>query len=755
MTEPLPFIPIWTREPSSAHVNGSPDSAYGSQPDEAGAIGPTHDIRRTNYHIKSLGSFVDALQESNNRAFPNRGRLSQRYTKVQSLLLYWTDDDLWVESELRELEKCFQQHYNFETEVFAIPSKNPHRKLMFKVCDMIEKHESEDTLFIVYYGGHARIDDSRQSTWCATRRPDSPTLQWSAIQTLLERSPSDTLILLDCCAGAASATFANGESVTETISASAWDAIAPEPGRFSFTSCLIRVLSQWSDHPFSAVQLHGEILARLKHPRPRMDRGRLCETRSTPVHFMMTSNHKAPSIEIRRLDPGSISSPLLDQGAPEVDQQSYDGDMGLLKDPDEDNPHVMVTLSLEDDQQLDLNAWEQWLASFPAFAKYVKVQGVFKSHSTLLLLSLPVMVWDMLPDDPACSFVAFIRSHNLILSKRAERETAKVSVPAEPAASDISDQLDRETDINSAAINQPKDVQTIIDVHHSAPEFDDKHATTSPVVHDDDLQFSQLGRNEAYEAMIGASKDRDGSSRPQDRNNTPRSHLHDRTTLANGPNTFTREPDLDDDGVSVLSVPTYHEVDISPPSRPGIVDSGPLSCTTEGDESRSRRNVYGTELSLGSRAQEQTRHSASALRSMDDGNAPSEGPKLAKHVVQRLEEYFHESPHPDTSVTAFFASSLGIETRDVDSWFHSRRLHEKLESNFQNLRITDLSSAGVQPGTPLLILPGDLNQLLTMFPHGQIMFVDLRPPAAFAKSHIHSAINLRCPVSLSRMPAWT
>ncbi len=58
---------------------------------------------------------------------------------------------------------------------------------------------------------------------------------------------------------------------------------------------------------------------------------------------------------------------------------------------------------------------EQWLANFPALAKHVKIKGVFHgSHSTLLLLSLPVMVWDLLPDDPAYSFVAFIRSNNLL-----------------------------------------------------------------------------------------------------------------------------------------------------------------------------------------------------------------------------------------------------------------------------------------------------------------------------------------------------
>jgi hypothetical protein len=88
----------------------------------------------------------------------------------------------------------------------------------------------------------------------------------------------------------------------------------------------------------------------------------------------------------------------------------------------------MISLALEDDQSLDLSAWEQWLASFPALAKYVKVQGVFKSHSTLLLLSLPVMVWDLLPEDHATSFVAFIRSNNLIAQKRQSQQSS-VRVP--------------------------------------------------------------------------------------------------------------------------------------------------------------------------------------------------------------------------------------------------------------------------------------------------------------------------------------
>lgn len=186
--------------------------------------------------------------------------------------------------------------------------------------------------------------------------------------------------------------------------------------------------------------LHAEILARLKHPRPILINGKHFESRSTPVHFMMTSNHKAPSIEIGRLVAESrrslaphqqhslISSSRQDNWGPSS-RSTYPSlpnmSVPMTNEPNEDEPHVMISLALEDDQRLDLNAWEQWLAGFPAIAKYVKVQGVFKSHSTLLLLSLPIMVWDLLPDDPACSFIAFIRSNNLL------RESDTTKLPPE------------------------------------------------------------------------------------------------------------------------------------------------------------------------------------------------------------------------------------------------------------------------------------------------------------------------------------
>jgi len=79
-------------------------------------------------------------------------------------LLRWKEDDLNVEPELADLRRVFVK-YGFGTETWLIPKENAHRKLMLKVGEFVEKHESEDCLLIIYYGGHAFINEARQSTW--------------------------------------------------------------------------------------------------------------------------------------------------------------------------------------------------------------------------------------------------------------------------------------------------------------------------------------------------------------------------------------------------------------------------------------------------------------------------------------------------------------------------------------------------------------------------------------------------------------
>ncbi|KAL3953565.1 hypothetical protein ACCO45_011521 [Purpureocillium lilacinum] len=690
MSAQQPYVTIRSRRPADTNGNIDGDSAAAAGSTETHARSATHDISRTSFHVKHISQFAKRLEDSATRAFPNRGRTSQRYSKVQALLLHWGSDDLFVLPELEDLEKCLRDEFAFGTDIFAIPSENSHLELMMRLGQLIKEHESQDTLFIIYYGGHARIDDSRQSTWCATRDADSPWLQWSAIQTLLERSKSDVLILLDCCAGAASATFPNGNSITETISASSWDAIAPDPGRYSFTNALIEVLQEWRLRAFSAAMLHAEVLARLKHPRPIQINGKHFEARSTPVHFMMTANHKAPSIELCRLRPAEkvpaplpqnhLVLPITGRAPEEPDPMSSEL---ATSEPNEDTPHVMISLALEDDQRLDINAWEQWLNAFPALAKFVKVQGVFKSHSTLLLVSMPVMVWDLLPEDNAVSFVAFIRSNNLAIRKTEPPPVSVETRIAQPRREHVG----------------ADDASIFSGVSGTTFAATEAASTRNP--------FSATSAHRSFATPMNTMSGSISRSQPP----TPgQPHSPQSYSPRSGPSRQVRPV------ASSTSLNALHG-----PAAPMVFGPTPTI---------SRQMILNQQQSM---------------RRTTFGADVPEPKRFSPHVERRLEEYYHREPLPSDGQSAFLASNLGIEPWHLEVWFHHRRERDMVSHRLAAMKLKDVTHetrAGAQ-----MILPADLSDLLGMSIPGQVTLFDLRSPAEYQRSHIHGAINLRAPQS--------
>jgi hypothetical protein len=82
------------------------------------------------------------------------------------LLLSWEKDDLGVDSEIAELGKVFSKMYKFQVERYYIPNLKPDRALKRRMIEFLE-YESKDTLFIVYYAGHARrgLQSNEGSLW--------------------------------------------------------------------------------------------------------------------------------------------------------------------------------------------------------------------------------------------------------------------------------------------------------------------------------------------------------------------------------------------------------------------------------------------------------------------------------------------------------------------------------------------------------------------------------------------------------------
>lgn len=261
---------------------------------------------------------------------------------------------------------------------------------------------------------------------------DSSEVQWYGLQTMLEQARSDVLILLDCCAAASSAA-GSGTGVTEVIAACGFESTAPGVGEHSFTRSLIEELKHLSYGPsFSAALLHNKVLSRMKYFKPRFATGGNREQRRTPVYILLANERKRRSIELtpmvsqnpltinKGLQFGSSTQVSTPSSGPsnDVDMQSSESSKSsvdeIWHDVDPDCPKVLISIALEKDQLLGQDEWTEWLKSVPALVNNVTVEGVFKSDSTLYLLSLPVAVWDMLPENRAISFIGFVRSTNMV-----------------------------------------------------------------------------------------------------------------------------------------------------------------------------------------------------------------------------------------------------------------------------------------------------------------------------------------------------
>jgi hypothetical protein len=63
---------------------------------------------------------------------------------------------------------------------------------------------------------------------------------------------------------------------------------------------------------------------------------------------------------------------------------------------------------------MDVKQCLRWLESIHLLGKWAKIEGVCPSHSTLMIVSMPVSLWDMLPDHPACNFIGYVTGPNMI-----------------------------------------------------------------------------------------------------------------------------------------------------------------------------------------------------------------------------------------------------------------------------------------------------------------------------------------------------
>lgn len=232
------------------------------------------------------------------------------------------------------------------------------------------------------------------------KEPDSPTLNWSSLQHLLETAIPHVLIILDCCYAANAARDTSDGTTKELLAACGRENPTLGIGVRSFTSALIEELQAFGRHPFTVAMLHSRLITM---------RWRLA---FTPVYALL-SEHGGHSIELTPQPPPAAP------GDPPISPDNEMNDMMDISPPEAyiaDDTRVLLAVSITNDATCDISEWKKWLISqapWDVTKIEVKVEAVFKSHSTMLLISLPIVAWDMLPNRSAYRFIGFVKSENL------------------------------------------------------------------------------------------------------------------------------------------------------------------------------------------------------------------------------------------------------------------------------------------------------------------------------------------------------
>lgn len=125
-----------------------------------------HDISLIDEHIPNIAVLAADLNKAVQAGWSRRHDL--RYKKVEALLLRWEDDDLGVETELKGLQHVLEDFYHYHVQTYHIPSQKPDKALTRRVLEFLSD-DSVDTLYVVYYAGHARttIPGNKAPTWYA------------------------------------------------------------------------------------------------------------------------------------------------------------------------------------------------------------------------------------------------------------------------------------------------------------------------------------------------------------------------------------------------------------------------------------------------------------------------------------------------------------------------------------------------------------------------------------------------------------
>ncbi len=213
------------------------------------------------------------------------------------------------------------------------------------------------------------------------------------------------LMILDCCFAANAARDTTEGSSKELLAACGRENPTLGVGMRSFTSVLIEELQSFEGAAFTVAMLHARLIT-LRH-----------KLAYTPVYAALAEKG-GNSIVISPLPKSPSPSPQRSE-CPTGPSSNAGIASPAIPTPVSlaESTRVLLAVSVAEDVAHNVAQWVSWLttaAPWDVSKVDVRLECMYKSHSTLLLVSVPIVGWNRLPESAAYRFIGFIKSGNLI-----------------------------------------------------------------------------------------------------------------------------------------------------------------------------------------------------------------------------------------------------------------------------------------------------------------------------------------------------
>lgn len=278
------------------------------------------------------------------------------------------------------------------------------------------------------------------------------------------------LLLLDSCA-APDPVPSGSHGIKQVIAACAPDHDVRGGVARSFTASLVEALRKLSStRPFSAQRLYDEVLSlqqqQIRQTQPQPVTNGAHASPQLPVFFTISPG-KGQDLAISPVSRRSSgAAPSNNDGSPEGqaepggEEQPIDYD--AVADIKLDEARILVCTTFVGDASSDMSFFHQWLQNTPSMGAKIAVEGMFLGPPTMLLISMPHSIWNVVQHDKVCCFLGYITSHNMLhLYQRLvgpagpkpsakEVEDGRILLEAREVVSGSSAHLGRERDLREA-----------------------------------------------------------------------------------------------------------------------------------------------------------------------------------------------------------------------------------------------------------------------------------------------------------------